>query len=553
MGTEADIFDVVIAGSGGGGIMAALTAHHYGLKPLIIEKNKYFGGTTARSGGVLWMPQNRFMKDIGVPDSEQEGRDYLEQMVKGRSAQARQDAFLKYGPRMIDFLEEHTEVRLQPMPGYPDYYPELPGGKNGRCIEAKVFNGKKLGPLYHDLNPSIWELANSFRMTGNEFYHIAMLFSTWAGKKTAAKVGWRMVADFFTGRKRLTMGRALGAMLGYSLQQKGIPMWLNTQVTDLITEGGRVTGICANREGKPIEIKANKAVIFATGGFPHNEEMRRKYQHSTSTKEWTLANITNTGDGIRIAEKHGAKLDLMEDAWWGPMSINPNGVPFFHISERALPGSIMVNKKGRRFVNEAKPYTELIHLIQELHDKGAETVPCYYIYDHRVRKKYSFGLMRARMTSKKYLESGYVVKAKTLEELAGKMGIDSANLVETVRHYNEMVKTGKDADFGKGDSVYDLRFGDPTVEPNACLAPLTKGPYYCTLLYPGDIGTKGGILTDEFGRVLNKGGEVMSGFYATGNTSAAVMGHSYPGAGATIASAMTFAYLAILHLVGEVD
>ena len=180
----------------------------------------------------------------------------------------------------------------------------------------------------------------------------------------------------------------------------------------------------------------------------------------------------------------------MEDAWWGPMSINPDGVPFFHISERALPGTIMVNKKGKRFINEAKPYTELIHLIQELHDKGEETVPCYFIYDQKVRSNYSFGVMRAPFTSKKYLDSKYVVRADSLEELAKKMGINPENLKETVRCYNEMIKGGKDTDFLKGDSAYDRRFGDPTVQPNPCLAPLTKPPYYCTLLYPGDIGTK---------------------------------------------------------------
>lgn len=545
-------FDLVIAGSGGGGIMAALTAHFHGLKPLIIEKSKYFGGTTARSGGVLWVPQNRFMKAEGVSDSEKEGRAYMDQMVKGRSSQARQDAFLKYGPQMIDFLEDHTEVRLQSMPGYPDYYPELPGGKNGgRCMEARTFNGKKLGAMFDELNPSIWPLADRFRMTGNEFHKIAMARTSWKGKVTVAKVAWRMFVDAITGKKRLTMGRSLGAMLGYSIQQAGIPLWLNTQVTDLLIENGRVVGVEAEKEGQKIKVKASKAVLFATGGFPHNEAMRKQYMHSTSTSTWSLAHPDNTGDGIRIADKHGVQLDLMEDAWWGPMSILPGGTPFFHISERALPGTIMVNKKGKRFVNEAKPYTELIHLIQELHDKGEETVPCYFIYDHTVRKRYSFGLMRASSDTKKYLEAGYIERADSLEELAKKVGIDPKNLKETVEQYNSRIKNGKDPDFAKGDSVYDRRFGDPSVQPNPCLAPLVKPPFYCTRLYPGDIGTKGGILTDELGRVLRTDGSIMEGFYATGNTSAAVMGHSYPGAGATIASAMTFGYVAVLHLAGK--
>ena len=177
------------------------------------------------------------------------------------------------------------------MPGYSDYYPELPGGKDGgRCMEAMVFDGKKLGDMYKDINPSIWELANNFRMTGNEFYHIAMLFSTWAGKKTAFKVGWRMVVDALTGKKRLTMGRSLAAMLGYSLQKAGIPLWLNTPLTDLVLEDGKVVGVEAEQNGQKITLKANKGVLFATGGFPHNEEMRKKYMHSTSTSTWSLAN-----------------------------------------------------------------------------------------------------------------------------------------------------------------------------------------------------------------------------------------------------------------------
>lgn len=553
MAASQQSFDLVIAGSGGGGIMTALTAHKCGLKPLIIEKNKYYGGTTARSGGVLWVPQNRFMEPEGFSDSEKEARDYMDQMVKGRSSQERQDAFVKYAPEMINFLEDHTEVRLQSMPGYPDYYPELPGGKaGGRCMEAKVFNGKKLGKLLEDLNPSIWELSNKFRMTGNEFHSIAMAGTSWGGKMTVLKVSIRMVIDFLLRRKRLSMGQSLGAMLGYSLQQAGIPMWLETEVKDLILEDGRVIGVKADQKGKEIEILANKGVIFATGGFPHNQEMRQKYHPKSSNSAWSLANKTNTGDGINIASEKGAGLDLMEDAWWGPMSINPNKIPFFHISERALPGTIMVNQAGKRFINEAKPYTEMIHIINDQFANGEGVVPSYFIYDHTARKNYAFGLMRAGKPAEEYLDSKYVVVADSLEELANKMGINGENLKVTVKEYNKMAKIGKDTDFGKGDSVYDRRFGDPSIKPNPCMGPIVKPPYYCSLLYPGDIGTKGGILTDEMGRVLREDGTCIEGFYATGNTTASVMGHSYPGAGATIAAAMTFGFIAARHIAGEI-
>jgi len=544
-------FDLVIAGSGGGGMIAALTAHHHGLKPLILEKDKYFGGTTARSGGVLWVPQNRHMAGDGVTDSEAGARAYLERIVDGNASVERQHAFVEYAPQMIDFLEEQTEVRMQSMPGYADYYPEWEGGKNGsRCIEARVFNGKKLGRLLDDMNPTIWEFADDYRMTGVEFHRIAMVRTSWRGKWTALKVGLRMGLDKLTFRKRLTMGNSLSAMLAYSLQKAGIPMWLNTRVDDLIVEDGKVVGVKAVRAGQKIDLRASKGVLFATGGFPHNQALRDRYHPPTSTSAWSLAHKGNTGDGITIAERHGAQLALMDEAWWGPMSILPGGTPFFHISERALPGSIMVNKDGHRFLNEAQPYNELVQEIHRQHQLGKSTIPAYFITDHRFRKHYAFGLMRAGKPGATYRDSAYVVSAPTLEALAEKVGIHPENLRQTVAEHNAVAVQGKDTRFGKGDSVYDRRFGDPSVRPNPCLAPLSTPPYYCSLMYPGDIGTKGGILTDEFARVLTTDGRVLEGFYATGNTTASVMGRSYPGAGATIAASMTFGFVAVKHMVG---
>lgn len=545
-------YDVVIAGSGGGGMIAALTAHYHGLKPIILEKNKYIGGTTARSGGVLWVPQNRHMAGDGVKDSAKEASQYIEQLVKGRSSRERQEVFVKYSPLMIDFLEDKTEVRLQSMPGYADYYPELPGGKNGsRCIEARVFNGKKIGAQLAEINPTIWEFADGYRMTGVEFHKIAMARTSWAGKMAALKVGIRMFMDKITGRKRLTMGNSLASMLVYSLQKAGIPIHLNTSVEDLILEEGRVVGVKAMQAGKEVSFNATKGVLLATGGFPHNQQMRDKYHPATSSSAWSLANKTNTGDGINIAAKYGVQLELMEEAWWGPMSIMPSGTAFFHISERALPGSIMVNKAGNRFVNEAMPYNELIHKFHEQHQQGEDIVPTYFITDHQFRKNYAFGMMRAGNPGKKYTDAKYIVKADTLEELAQKTGIDPANLKKTVQEFNAMAKKGKDTAFGKGDSVYDRRFGDPSITPNPCLAPIETAPYYCSFMYPGDIGTKGGILTDPTGRVILEKGNVFEGLYATGNTTASVMGASYPGAGATIAASMTFGFVAAKHMAGE--
>ena len=552
MATSHPSFDLVIAGSGGGGMIAALTAHSLGLKPLIIEKSPLFGGTTSRSGGVLWMPRNRHMAADGVDDSEEDARAYLKEMIQGLSSPERREAFIKLGPQMVDFLEDRTEVRLQSMPGYADYYPELPGGKPGsRCIEARIFNGKKLGAMLGEMNPTAWDLSKKFRMTGLEFHSIAMARRSWAGKKTVMKVGWRMVADFLTGRRHLSMGQSLSAMLAYSLQKADIPMWLDTPLTDLIVEDGRVTGVVARKDGKDIEIHASKGVLLATGGFPHNPELRKRFHNSFSSADWSLAHPGNTGDGHQIAERHGLKLDLMDESWWGPMSILPGGTLFFHISERALPGTIMVDQRGQRFINEAMPYNELVHGMHKLEADAGGIIPCYFITDHTARKNYNFGLMRSGKPGKEYIDSGYVIVADTLEALAEKLNMPAQNLKSTVERYNAMARKGKDEDFGKGDSLYDRRFGDPSIQPNPCMAPLEKGPFYASTLYPGDIGTKGGILTDEWARALKTDGSVLEGLYATGNTTASVMGRSYPGAGATIAASMTFGFIAARHLAGD--
>jgi len=551
MGNVVSDYDMVIAGSGGGGMIAALVAHSLGLKPLIIEKSGHYGGTTSRSGGVLWMPCNRYMAADGVMDSKTEAKAYMDEMVAGRSASERVEAFLRFGPQMVDFLEEETEVRLQSMPGYADYYPERPGGKPGsRCIEAKIFNGKKLGAYLGQMNPAVWELSNNFRMTGNEFHSIAMQRRSWAGKKAVLKVGWRMITDFLTRRRHLAMGQSLIAMLAYSLQKSGIPIWLNTPLTDLVVKEGRVTGVIASREGQSVEIKASKGVLLATGGFPHNPSLRKRFQNPYSSSNWSLAHLGNTGDSHQIAEHYGIQLDLMEESWWGPMSILPNETLFFHISERALPGTIMVNQQGKRFLNEAMPYNELIHLVHESEAKEGGAIPSYFITDRTARKNYNFGLMRSGNPGKSFLETGYVVVAETLEALAKKLEIPANNLKDTVNRYNTMALNGKDEDFGKGDGLYDRRFGDLSIRPNPCMAPLEKGPFYAYRLFPGDIGTKGGILTDEFARALRTDGTVMEGLYATGNVTASVMGRSYPGAGATIAASMTFGFIAARHLAG---
>ena len=548
-----EIYDFVIAGSGGGGLMAAIVAHDKGLKALIVEKNKTFGGSTSLSGGALWIPNNMFMKKEGISDSDKEGKTYMSAAIGDRTTKARQEAYVEVGPEMIEYLEKHTEVVFQRIPGYSDYYPELPGGNSiGRTLEPIPFNKKRMGDWRKKMNPPIWPLMEKFPVTGKEYHKMSMMRTTKAGKKQLFKTLWRLIKDRVRGKKPTAMGQALMGMMGLSVKNRNIPMWLNAPIKDLVVEGGKVTGAIISKEGKDIRVKAERGVLLATGGFPHNQKMRDKYMQQPVKAKWSLANKTNEGDGINIGLKLDAAIDIMEDAWWGPASILTDGTPFFHVSERAQPGSIVVNKKGKRFTNEAKPYAEMVHILYEKNkEEEGSTIPCYIIFDSVFRKKYSFGIKPAGIVPKKDLESGYFTRAKTIKELARKLDLNADNLDETVVKYNEMAKTGKDTEFGKGESDYDKYYGDPSVQPNPCMLPILKPPFYCVKLYPGDLGTKGGLVTNEKSEVLKNDGNIIEGLYATGNTTASVMGNTYPGAGATIGASMVFGYVSAQQVIAK--
>lgn len=550
-----EIYDFVVAGSGGGGMMAAIVAHDKGLKTLIVEKSKTFGGSTSLSGGALWIPNNSFMKAEGIDDSEAEGITYMQAAIGDRTTKARQEAYIKVGPEMIDYIEKNTEVEFQRIPGYSDYYPELPGGNAiGRTLEPVPFNKKRLGDWRKNMNPPIWPLMEKFPVTGKEYHKMSMMRTTSAGKKQLAKTLSRLIKAKVTGQKTCSMGQALMGMMGLSVKNRNIPMWLNSPIKDLIVEDDKVVGAIIEKEGKTLRVKANKGVLLATGGFPHNQAMRDKYMQQPVKSEWSLANKTNEGDGINIGLKLDAAIDIMEDAWWGPASILSDGTPFFHVSERAQPGSIVVNKSGKRFTNEAKPYAEMVHILYEKNkEEEGSTIPCYIIFDSKFRKKYSFGIKPAGIVPKKDLESGYFTRANTIKELGEKIGVNAENLHETVLKYNTMAEVGKDTEFGKGDSAYDRYYGDPSVQPNPCMLPILKPPFYCVKLYPGDLGTKGGLVTNEKAEVLKTDGSVIKGLYATGNTAASVMGNTYPGAGATIGASMVFGFVAANEVASKVS
>jgi len=542
--------DVLIVGSGGGAMTAALVAKKAGLEVIVIEKTQYYGGSTALSGGGVWIPNNYLLEKNGIHDSLEKARTYMDNTVGDRVPSEFKEAYLVNAPEMIDWLRENTKLKFLFVPNYSDYHPERSGGiPKGRSLEAKPFNGRKLKQDLNHLNALPYDVPLGISFTITEYHNLGMIMSTWVGKWTALKAGIRAIIGLMIRYKLLTLGNALIGRLRKSMQDYDIPLWLNTPFEDLIIEKEKVVGVIAKKEGSVIRIKAEHGVILAAGGFPHNLEMREKYHPKPITTEWTAAHFGNTGDAILSGMKHGAAVDLMDDAWWGPSSTPPDEPPFFHVGERGYPGGIMVNKAGKRFTNESASYVVVVHDMYEKHSEEIPHIPCHFIFDQRFKSKYMFGLIFPGMKfPEKYFESGYIKTADTLEELAKKIDVNTNNLGDTVEQFNEFAKTGKDQDFGKGDSAYDHYYGDPKVKPNPNLVPLEKPPFYAVEFVPGDLGTKGGLVTNEHAQVLREDGSIIDGLYAVGNSSSSVMGNSYPGPGATVGPSMTFGYVAAKHL-----
>ncbi len=364
----------------------------------------------------------------------------------------------------------------------------------------------------------------------------------------AAKVAGRLARAHLLRQRTLSLGQALAAGLRAGLLAKGVPVWLDTPMTGLHVVDGRVAGVRVTRDGGDELILAARGVVLAAGGFERNEQMRQRYQRPPIGVAWTTGAAGNTGDAITAGEAAGAALDLMDDAWWGPSIPLPSG-PFFCLAERSLPGCILINGAARRFINESAPYVNAMHAMYDGHTDAIPHIPSWLIFDQRYRNSYVFaGLPPGRPLPRRWYAAGAVVQAPTIAELAGQAGLEAAALAATVARFNEFAAAGQDEDFHRGDSAYDRYYGDPRHRPNPNLAPLARPPFHAVKIVPGDLGTKGGLRTDERARVLRGDDTPIPGLYAAGNTSAAVMGHSYAGAGATIGPAMTFGYVAALDL-----
>ena len=555
--------DLLIVGSGAGAMTAAICAHDRGGTTLLVEKTDQYGGSSAMSGGSIWIPNNHLMAAAGVPDSVEDGIAYLKALTRNGTSENRIRTYVETAPEMLRYLSDKTHLRMMPMLTYTDYYPELPGGKpGGRSVEADHFDARLLGDEFERMRePAVQELVmGRMSMTATEAHHLLAAHPGWI--KLTAKimgryfmdVGWRLKSK----RDRcLSLGNALMGMLRRSLMDRDIPLWLNASAKELVVEGGTVVGLVVERDGRPMRVRATRGLILAAGGFESSTAMRKKYLPNPTQAEWTTGNPGNTGDAIEMGMGLGAAVDLMDEAWWGPTTVVPGeSRARMLVVEKGLPGSIFVDKKGQRFVNEASPYIDIVHAMYEHDSPATPCVPAYMVFDATFRKKYQVGpflpgAQQPDWTLPRMLKQDYLKKSDTLDGLAAQLGVDAAGLRESVRKNNEYARAGKDPDFHRGESLFDQYYGDAKVKPNSCLAPLEKAPYYGIEAYPGDLGTKGGLRTDATARVLRESGESIPGLFAIGNTSASVMGPTYPGAGGTIGPAMTFGYIVARHLIAE--
>jgi len=545
--------DVLVVGSGGAGLVGALVMKEHGFEPLVIEKTAFVGGTTAWSGGGLWIPNNPVSRRAGLQDSFESALRYMDEVIGDvgpASSPQRRRAFLEFGPQMVEFLER-LGFRWRAAVGYPDYYPEKPGGSTfGRAIEGALFDGRELGPWLPRLHryPSV----PSVPLHTNEAAKFALALRTLQGAATAARVTWRLFSWRLRGRVPLTLGASLVGQLLRLCVQRSIPIWLESPLVELLVDDGAVVGAVVQHQGRRVRVRARGGVLLASGGFAQNREMRERYHPHPITTEWTSAPPSDTGDAIRAAQAIGAALALMDDAWWGPTAIMPNGRPLFVLWERSFPFSIIVDSSGQRFMNESASYVDCGHWQYERH-RTIPAIPAWLIIDSKHRRFYPFGFVPPVITPRSMTSERFLVRAETVRELAHCCGIDPDGLERTIGRFNRMALVGRDEDFHRCESACDRFYGDPRVRLNPNLGPLDKPPFYATAIYPGDLGTKGELLTDEWARVLREDGQPILGLYAAGNTTASVMGRTYPGPGSTIGPACTFAYIGMLHAVRQLS
>lgn len=556
-------YDVVVVGSGAGGLATAVTAAKAGLSVLVVEKEPLFGGTTARSGGVLWVPCNPKSKALGIDDSPEAVRTYLRHETGAHYDAKRVDAFLDAGPKAVAFFERETALQFVAVPEFSDYHPDAPGGRaGGRSILAAPYDAGELGADAKRLRPPLKEITFVGMMfnASQEVQHFFNVTRSWTSAWYVARRLLQHAREMLVhGRaQRLTNGNALAARLARSAADAGVQIVTSAPVRELLTEAGAVRGVVVEHEGQRKTVRANRGVVLATGGFPQDPALRQRlFPHApTGAEHWSPAPPGNTGDGWRLAEAAGAATrgDLPNNAAWIPVSRVPRGGGTFgvfpHLIDRYKPGVIAVGRDGRRFVNEANSYHDVGQAMQRIGRAQGETA-AWLVADHRALRRYGLGFVKPfPLPLWPHLKSGYLLRGRTPAELARKAGLDAANLERTIADFNGPAARGEDPLFGKGTTAYNRYLGDARHPIHPCVAPLDQGPWYAIKLLPGDLGTFAGIRTDEFARALDAGGAPVPGLYAVGNDALSIMGGNYPGGGITLGPALAFGWIAGRHLAG---
>lgn len=546
-------YDVLVVGSGAGALTAAITAHDNGGNVLVVEKSDMYGGTSATSGGGIWIPCNHLMEVHGETDTPEAALEYLKACVGDKVSESRLMSYVKNAPKMLKDLEDKSDVKFVSTP-YADYLTEKPGSKDGwRTLDPLPMSATKLGKEFLNMRPPHPQtIFGGFTITVNEAKKIITRSKGWKWIMAKLMISYRLDIPMRMKSKRhrrLCLGNALVGRCLTSVFKREIPIWRSTSLKSLVEKNGKVTGAIVTKNGEDILITTKRGVILAAGGFEHNSDMRKANLPGPTDTSWSATPGQNTGDAHIAAQAVGANLTLMDAAWWGPSVRLPrDDRSRILFAERALPGIYIVNENGKRYLNEAASYDEVGRQLQA-HPKTS-----WVIFDRRAREKYGIGPLypTAVHPDSKWNSSikAIVKKSDTIEGLASLMGVDETGLMDTVKKVAKYSKTGVDEDFGSGSTSYDKYYGDPSVSPNPCLAPLSKAPFYAFPVYPGDIGTKGGVDVDINAQALNKKGRPILGLYATGNTASSVMGYTYPGAGSTIGPAMTFGYVAAKHAMG---
>lgn len=546
-----ETFDFVVVGSGGGSMCAALVMRKAGRSVLILEKTDLIGGSTAKSGGVMWIPGNRFLRQAGIDDSIEKGEEYLNSIVEeyegpapGTSRELRR-TYVVEANAMLEFLIDQG-IPFERAPSWPDYYDDRPGGNaRGRTVHAKLFNVNELGDWKTKLRPNYFPLP----LPVYDAMALPLINRSWKAKLTAARMVLRGSLAKLTGKYWVTAGAALqGRMLKAALKA-GVEFRTNSPVKELIIEDGECVGVFVESEGKPLRIGAKLGVLVNAGGFAHNQKMRDQYMPHTRS-EWSIAAEGDTGDMHQEMMRIGAQMGQMEEMVGSQNMIPPSGTSSGAQLQLAKPHAFLVDQLGERYMNEGGSYMLFCQSMLDRH-KTVPAVPSWMILDSQYTKKYM--LADTLPGSKKpdhWFSSGFLRTGNTIEELAMACGMEGARLRATTERFNQFARAGKDEDFGRGDREYDRWLGDFTHKPNATLGTVEVGPFYAVAINPGDVGTFGGVVTDEKARVLREDGSLVNGLYAAGTTTASVMGRTYPGAGCSIGPSFTWGFIAAKHAAG---